>query len=179
MTLKLLIGAAVLTLVGLGILSSTSRPATPSPTPAAQAPPAPPPASGEERIELTQSALTDRLTQRLVGQPMGSTPLGSATLTRVSAQLTNGQMLTTGDAQVGSTSVPVSITGHMDLQSGRPLVIVQDARAAGVPLPDATRQAVQSAIQEQVDQEIGRSQLHVTSVTIGEGKLVVTGTRAR
>ena len=78
--------------------------------------------------------------------------------------------------RVGSISVPVSVTSHMVAQGGRTLVVVQDARAAGIPLPEATRQSVQQAIQDQVDQEVDRTQMRVTSVTITDGKLVVIGT---
>ena len=72
---------------------------------------------------------------------------------------------------------PVSFTGHVDMQSGRPQVIVSDARAAGVPLPDATREALRKAVQDQVDQEITRMQMRVTSVTLTDGKIVVIGRR--
>jgi hypothetical protein len=67
----------------------------------------------------------------------------------------------------------------VDVQDGRPLVVVQDARAAGMPLPDSTRNTIQQAIQAQLDQELQQRQLRVTSVTIGSGKLTVVGTHQR
>ncbi len=177
--LKLLLSIAALMLGAVGYFF-TQHPASAVPTPepvqvAAQLP-APTTATGEQRLELAEQTLTDRLNQRLVGQPLGNTALGPSTLTHISAELKSGQLVTTGDAQVGSISVPVSVTSHMVAQGGRTLVVVQDARAAGIPLPEATRQSVQQAIQDQVDQEVDRTQMRVTSVTITDGKLVVIGT---
>jgi hypothetical protein len=173
--LKLLVGIAALTLGAVGYVSTQHSPSA-LPTLVAAQPPAPNAANGEQRLELTEQTLTERLNQRLVGQPPVNTPLGPAILTHVTAQLKNGQLVTTGDAQVGSTSVPVSVTSHMLVQSSRTVVLVEDARAAGMPLPDSARQSVQQAIQNQLDQEVDRMQVRVTSVTIADGKLVIIGT---
>src|SRR3954454_24392831 len=86
--------------------------------------PAPTAAAGQQRVEVTEETLTDRLNQRLTGQPFGSKPLGPATLSHLNAQLQGGQLLTNGDARVGSTSVPVSVTGRVDMQDARPVVVV-------------------------------------------------------
>jgi hypothetical protein len=101
------------------------------------APPAP--ASGEVTVELTERALSDHLNEQLAGQSLGDTPLGKATLTRLTMQLMPNQLVANGDAQVAGKTVPVSMTGHVDMESGRPLASVSEASAAGVPLPSATR----------------------------------------
>src|SRR5207302_358335 len=121
-------------------------------------------APGEQTIEVTEATLTNELNRRFAGQSLGSTPLGQATLEHLDAQLRSGQMTATGNAQVGATNVPVSMSGHMDVESGHALVVVQDARAAGVPLPDSTRQNVQRALQDEVDRQLARSKLRVTAV---------------
>jgi len=172
---KLLVGIAILIVAAIAY-ASTQHPSSALPTPVVAQAPAPTAASGQVRLELTQQTLTDQLNQRLDGQPMGTTPLGAATLTHITAQLNNGQMLTTGDAQVGSVSVPVSVTSTMQVQDERVLVVVQDASVAGVPLPAAARQSVQQAIQDQVNQAVDNSHARVTSVTMADGKLVVVGT---
>jgi hypothetical protein len=171
--LKLFVLAIVLVLAGMWYVGGS--PAVPQDTDR----PAPPPTPGasELSVELTQATLTERLNQRLAGQPLGDTPLGPATLTRLTTQLNPGQILATGDAQAGGASVPVSLTGHVDMQAGRPMVIISDARAAGVPLPSAAREGLRAALQEQVDQELARLPMRVKSVTITEGKLLVIGTR--
>jgi hypothetical protein len=171
--LKLFIIAIVVVLAGMWYVGGS--PAVPQDTDHVAPPPTPGPS--ELSFELTQATLTERLNQRLAGQPLGDTPLGPATLTRMSAQLKPGQIVASGDAQAGGASVPVSVTGHVDMQAGRPQVIISDARAAGVPLPSATREALRTALQEQVDQELARLPMRVKSVTITEGKLLVIGTR--
>jgi hypothetical protein len=171
--LRLLIIAIALVLAGVWYVGGS--PAVPRDTD--QFAPPPTPRTGELSFELTEATLAERLNQRLAGQPLGETPLGPATLTRLTTKLKPGQILATGDAQVAGTSVPVAVTGHLDIQDGRPLVSISDARAAGVPLPSVARESLRSAIQEQVDQEIARLPMRVKSVTILDGKLLVIGTR--
>ncbi|HEY3060494.1 MAG TPA: hypothetical protein VGL99_16170 [Chloroflexota bacterium] len=173
--LKLLLGALVVVLAGIAYVSGSAA----IPQGMSQFAPPPTPAAGEVSFELTQAQLSDRMRQQLVGQSLGETPLGKATLTRLSCELKPNQLIANGDADVGGTSVPVSMTGHVDMQSNRPVVIINDARAAGVPLPEASRESIRKSFQDQVDQEIARLQMRVTSVTITQGKLLVIGIRAR
>lgn len=171
--LKLIVVVIALVLAGLWYVGGSPAVPRDSDRPA----PPPTPAASELSVELTQETLTERMNQRLAGQPLGETPLGPATLSRLTAQLKPGQILATGDAQVLGTSVPVSVTGHVDMQAGKPLVVIDDARAASVPLPSASREALRTVLQEQVDQELARLPMRVKSVTITEGKLLVIGTR--
>jgi hypothetical protein len=163
-------------------IASTACSATQDRAASAVAPTAAPtvaPQPGQQQVEVTEQTLTDELNASMAGRPFGSTPLGPATLTHLTAKLQSGQMVTDGDAQVGSTSVPVSVTGRVDVQDAKPVVVVTDARAAGVPLPDASRQGIRQAIQNEVDQQVQRMQLQLTSVTIGDGKMVLQGTPKR
>ena len=171
--LKTLIIAGALAIASTACTTQDQITASPTPVPTA------PPQAGQQRVELTEQALTDQLNASMAGRPFGSTPLGQATLTHLTAQLQSGQMVTNGDAQVGSTSVPVSVTGRVDMQDAKPVVVVTDARAAGVPLPDASRQGIRQAIQNEVDQEVQRMQIQVTSVSIADGKMVLQGTPKR
>jgi hypothetical protein len=181
--LKLLIGAAVLVLAALGVVSAPraaqTQPQAQPQQQAAAAQVAPTPAADEQSIELSESQLSDALSQRLVGRALGSTPLGPATLERLAVQLRNGQILANGDAQVGGSTVPVTMTGHVDVQDGRPLAVVDDARAAGMPVPQSTRASIQQAVQAQLDQELQRQGLRVRSVAIADGKMTVVGARQR
>lgn len=152
--------------------SSRSAPSEAVPNPTS---PLPTPAPDEVSIEVTDTALTDQLNARLAGQSLGNTPLGPASLRRIAVEFRNGQVLTSGDAQAGSTSVPLSISSTIDLQDGRPLVVVHDATAAGVPLPPASRQAVQQAMQAQLDATLARRPMYIRSLTVSAGKLVVIG----
>jgi hypothetical protein len=147
------------------------------PDSASQFAPPPTPASGEVMVELTEATLSERMNDRLAGQPLGDTPLGKATLTRLTTQLKPNQLVANGDADVGGRSVPVTLTGHVDMESGRPLAVVSDASAAGVPLPSATRASLSKILQDQVDQEIARLKMKVKSISITQGKILIIGTR--
>jgi hypothetical protein len=168
--------AAVLLLAasGCGLISSSSP--TDTNTSAAPAPTARP---DEVSFELTEDQLTERLNQRLAGQSLGQTPLGTATLQRIEAEVQNGQVLANGAAAVAGQTVPVTLAGHVDLQGGKPIVVVSDANAAGVPLPQSARDAARGAIQDQVDQEVSRLNMQVRSISMVNGKLTLIGTRAR
>jgi hypothetical protein len=123
---------------GFGSSSRSAQPAAaPNPTS-----PLPTPARNEVSLELTDAALTDQLNARLAGQALGDTPLGPASLRHVSVEFRNGQALATGEAQAGSTSVPLSVSSTIDLRDGQPVVVVHTATASGLALPAATRQAV-------------------------------------
>lgn len=171
--LKVLLVLAVVVLAGLFYV----RGAAPVPEGTSQFAPPPTAAAGEVSVELTQAALSSRLSEQMVGQPLGNTPLGQATLTSLSAELKPNQLLATGDAQVAGKSVPVSMTGHVDMQGSRPLAVVSDVRAAGVPMPEGTRESIRKVLQNQVDQEIERLKMKVKSITIVDGKILIIGTR--
>src|SRR5919202_3895562 len=136
--LKLLFAAGGLIVLGLLGLGYGSEPRSAVPA-AASNPASPPPtaAPNEVSLELTDAALTDQLNARLGGQSLGETPLGPAALGRVAVEFRAGEVLTSGEAQLGGTSVPLDITSTIDLQAGKPLVFVHEARAAGVSLPQA------------------------------------------
>src|SRR5438034_2081233 len=113
----LLAAGLVVVLAGLWFVRGSAM----VPDSASQVAPAPTAASGEVTVELTEAALTDHLNDQLAGQSLGETPLGKATLTRLTTQLRPNQLVANGDAQVGGKTVPVSMTGHVDMESGRPL----------------------------------------------------------
>jgi LmeA-like phospholipid-binding len=176
--LVLLIGALLVAAVGwmagLG-RAPAARPA-PEPTPASRGP-SPRVERADQRFEITEAVLSERLSQQLVGQSLGTTPVGPATLERVSVQLRNGHIAANGDAQVAATSVPVSMTARGTVERGRVLVKLDDLRVAGVPLPSSARDSVQHSLQAQVDAEVDRLQLEVSSLSIDAGKLVLVGER--
>ncbi len=132
---------------------------------------------GEQVIQITEAELNQRLNQQLVGHPLGSTPLGTATLQSITTQLTDGHLLANGDARVASTTVPVSLTASGAAQNGRAIVTVEDLKAAGMGLPASTRQSVQQTLQAQLDDTLSRQQMKVSAISIAGGKLTLTGTR--
>lgn len=167
------VAVAVFALGGLGrvagVMSQTSH-ANQASTAVAQ--------PGEQTVQITEAELSQRLQQQVVGQSLGSTPIGPATLTRISsARLADGHLQADGDARVASTTVPVSLSATATAKNGRAVVSVDDLRAGGVPLPATARDSVQQALQTEVDQQIDQLQLRVTSLSIGDGKLTLVGSR--
>jgi hypothetical protein len=175
--LKLLLAIGALVVVGLssfGVGSSGSRstPPTAAPNPTS---PLPTPAPNQVSLELTDTALTDQLNAQLVGQPLGDTPLGPASLRHIAVEFRNGQVLTSGEALAGSTRVPLNISSTIDLRDSQPVVVVHEATASGLPLPASARAAVQQAMQAQLDATLARRPMRIRSLTVSAGKLLVIG----
>jgi hypothetical protein len=135
------------------------------------------PREGQQSVDITEADLNSRLNSRVVGQQIGQTPLGPATLQRITTQLRDGQLTATGDASVAGTTVPVTLSGNVKVQGERPVVIVDEVRSAGVPMPSATRDSVQAALQTQLDAEVQRLGVRVSSVTIANGVMRLVGSR--
>jgi hypothetical protein len=175
---KLLLIAAILGLAAGAYLFGPRIMSSVAPEPAVASETSAKPAAGDVRVELTEDALTDRLNQRLAGQSLGSTPLGAATLKTLEARLRTGQMQVDGNAQIAGREVPLTLSSKLEVEGGRPVVTVHDAKAAGVPLLEPARQSIEDALQQQVDQEVKRMSLRVKSVDIADGKMVLIGSRA-
>jgi len=135
-------------------------------------------ASNDQTLTITEADLNQRLSQRLVGQPLGATPLGTATLQRITTQLANGHLTANGDADVASTSIPVLLTASGSVENGKAVVSVDDLRAAGVPLPPSARQSVQQRLQAQLDDLVSQKLQRVTSITIANGALTLRGSHS-
>jgi hypothetical protein len=153
----------------------TERPAVAAP---ATAPAAITPAPGDVVVQVDEATLTRQLNAVLSGVSVGDTPLGPATVRDVTAQLRGGQVVATGTAQIGPTSLPVSLTGRIDVSAGRPRAALIDARLSGVQLPEAMRRDVEALVQGQVDQLLAGQPLRVKAVSIADGRLTIVGTRA-
>ena len=154
-----------------------SRPAT---TPTAAAPtsgPIPTAGPGEVKVEVDEGTLTRELNAAIAGQTVGQTPIGAATARDLAVQLRGGQMTITGQAVAGAASVPISISGVISAQAGKPVVDVRDARISGVPLPDGARDQIEKSIQGQLDQAVSRDRVQVRAVAIENGTLTMVGSR--
>ncbi len=169
---------AVLLIGGGALVANYAGVVAPNTAPAAADNPVPPAAQpGETQVVVDEAMLSERVSRSVVGQPLAETPLGTAVARRVAVQLRNGQVAIDGDAQVGSSTVPVQSTGTVDPRDGRAVVNVRDVRVAGIPLGEGERRQVQQAIQAEVDQAMARDRLQVSSVTIADGKMTVIGRR--
>jgi hypothetical protein len=141
-------------------------------------PPAAPPAPGEVVFEVDEATLTRQLNAGLSGVSVADTPLGPAMVRDVTAQLRAGQVVANGTAQLGPTSLPVSLATRIEVQSGRPRATLVDARLSGVQLPEDMRRDVEALVQGQIDHLIAGQPLRVRAVSIADGKMTIVGTRA-
>ena len=178
--------ALLLAAMGAFALVVLRQPALTPAAPAAQAPasttlPAAnrtPLGAGDVTFEVDEATLTRQANASFAGQSLGDTPLGPATVRSITVQLRNGAITAGGSAQVGPASLPIAITASLAVDAGRVRVNVTSARVGGFPVPSAAWQELQAALQSQVDVLLGVQPIRVRSVEVGDGKIVVSGTRA-
>jgi len=165
--------------------SSSGGPASVSAAPAAGAPsaammPARPDAAAAPRdvvLEVTEAQLESQLNQLLVGQSLGATPLGDATVQSVTVQLRDRLIRVGGGAKAGFLQAPFLTAGTiMPDPNGRPLVMISQASVGGVDLPEAARTALSDVLQGHVDEMLTDRSVKVRTVEIADGKMRIEGT---
>ena len=152
----------------------------PAPTLAARAPAAAPtaaPLSSDLVLEVSERDLQSQVNRMLVGQSLGRTPLGEATVQSASVALRDRQIRVDGAARAGFVNAPFTATGTVAPDgNGRPLVNVSEATVGGVLLPDAARAALAGSLQSQVDRLFAGREMKVRTIDIADGKMRVVGT---
>jgi hypothetical protein len=134
-------------------------------------------ASGATSVEVSEALLSERINSRVAGASLGQTPFGAASIKRLGVRVKPDRVEASGDADVAGQEVPVSLGATIDVQAGAPIVTLRDASAAGLPLPESTRASLERSLQSSLDDLVTRQRLRLSSVTLGEGKLTVVGTR--
>ncbi len=175
--LKVLIVAALLLAGGMLVANYSRSLSAPAPSAASGNAAAPAPQAGDVQVVVDEATMSDRLNRGVAGKPIAESPLGTVVARQVAVKLRDGQVTIDGDAQVGSSSVPVRSTGTVGPQNGRAVVDVQDVRVAGVPLGASQRQQVQQMVQSEVDRVTSQERMQVRSVTVADGKMTVIGRR--
>jgi hypothetical protein len=133
--------------------------------------------SGEVSIDMTEAALSDAVNTNLSGRTLGPTPFGSASLKRIGIRLQPDRVQADGDATIGATTVPVSLAGTVSVQAGAPVVSLNDATAAGLPLPDTARSLVERALQSNLQDLVAQQRIRLSAVIVTTGKLTIVGSR--
>jgi hypothetical protein len=155
--------------------SSGAAPSTAPPGAAVTAPTRP----GEVTFEITETELSQDLSQQLVGRPLGTTPLGDASIDSINVTLRDGQGVISGDGRLGGVSVPFSstLTAAPD-GAGGVRVSVTAASLSGVALPGSARNNLEDALQRQLNRLLATRRMRVRTVDIGGGRLRAFGTPA-
>ena len=102
------------------------------------------------------------------------TPLGTARLQQLSAEISNNELIVRGTASTGWFSAPVDAAATASVQGGTVQVHVVDAHVNGMDVPDAARGQLEQQLQRQVAQAVSGSGVSVRSVQLGDGRLQVT-----
>ncbi len=166
--------------------TATARPATPTPAPTATPEPKPvaiaKPAQAtlprELTLEVTEAELNEGLETMLVGQPLGTTPLGDATIQSISVTLRDGQMQVNGGATVGALSAPFAVVGQIAPDAaGRPKVTLTWAQVAGFIMPPPVVTGLSNVLQQQIDQVFSQQTMRVTSVEIADGRIRIVASQ--
>jgi hypothetical protein len=135
------------------------------------------PASRDVVMEVSESELQSRLSSMLVGKPLGTTPLGEATIRTVTVALRDRKVQVGGQAQAGFLNAPFAASGSVQPDSnGKPKVRVDDASVGGVGLPDGTRAALADLLQTEVDGMFTDQSMKVRTIEIADGKMRVVST---
>ena len=165
--------------------SRPAAPTTPTAAPVAAAPPSvlqPAPAQAAAPqdfvIEVAEAQLNEGLETMLVGQPLGTTPLGDATITTIAVALRDGQMYVGGGAAIGTVTAPFAVVGQIEPDAaGRPVVTLTAAQVAGFALPPPVVAGLGDVLQQQVDQLFAQQTMRVRSVEITDGRIRIVATQ--
>jgi hypothetical protein len=152
--------------------------AAPAPAAAPQEPAPPPVGPGQVSLEFDEATINRLAAGSLGGTAIDAGPLGAATVRDLSVKLRSGQIQATGTAVLGPTPLPIALAGTVVAENARPRLSLSDARIGGVQLPQAARLGVEQALQAPVDLLIAGQAIRVSSITIGNGKLTIIGSRA-
>jgi hypothetical protein len=127
----------------------------------------------ESRYEIDAGTISQSLNAWAASGGAIQTPLGSARLQQLSADISNGELIVRGTASTGWFNVPVDAAATASAQGGNVQVHVVDAHVNGMDVPDAARGQLEQELQSQVSQSIARSGVAVRSVQLGDGTLAI------
>jgi hypothetical protein len=127
---------------------------------------------GEVSIVVTEEQLTSYLALRLQETP-------DAPLQDVQVYLRDGQIILFGNAQVGSFNAPAEIRLTVATNpEGGVDVDVSDANFGPVPVPQSMLDTLSATLDEAMSGQFGpqATGVRVSSLTIGDGEMTITGT---
>lgn len=137
------------------------------------------PAPEDTVMEVSETDLQEQLSTMLIGQSLGATPLGDATIQSVTVAFRDSQVKVGGAARAGFLQAPFTAAGTVAPNAaGRAMVSVSEATVGGVILPDGARTALAESLQTQVDQLFADRSMRVRTIDIIDGKMRVVGTAA-
>jgi hypothetical protein len=128
-------------------------------------------------VSVSEATLDEHLNAALVGRDVAETPLGTARIEHVAAELREERVQISGSARAGFLSLPIVLSGDVDVVDERPVVHVREAHIAGAELSDATRLLFERVLQAEVDAALAQDDIAVDSILLDEQRILITGHR--
>jgi hypothetical protein len=128
-------------------------------------------------VQIDSATLSQNLNAWATAQGALETPVGTARLEKLSADIRDNQLIVHGTADAGWLSMPVDATATASVQADNVKVLVNQVHVNGVDVPEAARRQLEQQLQSQLEQSVAANHVVVRSVRLGDGKLVVSGSR--
>jgi hypothetical protein len=96
-------------------------------------------------------------------------------LQQPSIQILPGKVILNGQAPLGPTLLPVSVTGSVDLTDGVPTLAVTNVQASGITAPQSVVQQVSHQVSDSLRLTPDDLPITVQAVTLGNHSMTVTG----
>lgn len=126
-------------------------------------------------IRIDEATLSREMNAWADAQPPFDTPVGTAGLHNLYAQLSSDQALVQGNVEIGSISAPFVFSVDASVDSGRVLLHLNTARLGGVDVPASVRSELEQRMQDRLDESTRSLHLAVQSVSTTDGALVAQG----
>jgi hypothetical protein len=127
-------------------------------------------------LQIDEATLAGQVNTVAVGQALGQTPLGDLRLHDITVALRDNLIGVGGTADAAWVRAPFDATAGALVSGGRVLVQVHTAHLGGVDVPNTARSSIEQQLQNQLDELLTARQVLVSSVSMVDGSLVVTGT---
>jgi hypothetical protein len=131
----------------------------------------------EWSVQIDEATLTREANAWAMEQPLLQTAVGTVRLQELSVQPRDDQLVVHGTAEAGWIRAPFDVTASASVDAGHVQVQVPDAHVNGLDLPDAARRDIERQLQDWLDGLVLEHHASVRSVRLGQGTLLVTGTR--
>jgi len=131
--------------------------------------------SGLTTVEISQDQLNAQIKAALVGQSLGSTPLGEAKITDANVVINSGSMVISGTAQNGPLSLPFETKATLTLENNQPKLGLSDLSMNGIALPQLIADQLASSLQSKVNGLINSYHFQLKSIELQPGKIILTG----
>jgi len=127
----------------------------------------------EWHYEIDASSISQSLNDWASSGGTLETPLGTARLQQLTAEIDNNELVVRGIAIAGWLSVPVDAAATASVQKGNVQVHVVDAHVNGMDVPDAARGQLERQLQTRISQSVAGTGVAVRTVQLSDGKLAV------